>query len=117
VPLSETVPEAENVPLKVPAGPELLGSWSAGNTSVVVIVSEPDARAAPGTNANTPATPTNKTTARARPRATNRPNLRAQLKIIAITPDRRRGGLANHRNNSTNLPDASTLSKQPNNLA
>jgi hypothetical protein len=61
--------------------PLLLGNDEVG-AKVVVIVSEPDARAAPGTNANTPATPTNKTTARARPCAINTPVLCAQLKII-----------------------------------
>jgi hypothetical protein len=49
---------------------------------VVLIVAEPDARAVPGTNANTPTTPTHKTTARARPRASNKPNLRVPLKDI-----------------------------------
>jgi hypothetical protein len=87
--VSETVPEAENVPLAVATTPDLFGIWEYGSTVVVLIVSEPDFRAAaPGTNPNAPPTSTNKTTARARPRVNDRPNLRIQLMIIAITPDR-----------------------------
>ena len=87
VPVSETVPEAENVPLKVPTNGAVLETWERGNGIVDVVVSEPDARAAPGANANTPATATNKATARPRPCANNEPNPRALLTIIEITPD------------------------------
>jgi hypothetical protein len=114
------VPDAENFPLKVPTSGAVLGIWSTGNKIVDVIVSEPDARAAraaPGANVNTPATATNKTTARPRPCANNEPNPRALLTIIEITPDPKTRRPPWPPYDSATLRHPAALSNQPNEQA